>query len=475
MIDKSSFEKALGVANIFAAKGLAIVPEEGTPLAQLVGTTNLVGQLPTYSSETEFVAEDSTILSMVSENETHDALYDDYVNALSTGLSFQINNARNIINPIINEAVEAIKKYVAENNTSAYSFELIQKDIPTPLQNDSFVQEVTKNDGGSFVQPRGRITIRDVSDIAGITEKLVTGSEIFDSSVKEWIDNKGEAFIVDLWKKTFASVHEGPYQTLPELMDVFKGPDALDNALFVYLVSRKLMDDAPEYANMSLANWRETVRDYINNSAKTITREISMGQTMTSNKTLVTRVDFNNKVVIVNGPVYRDYIATGGKNEIIFGAIVSDEVPYSLGVILANPEKYQKAWDSYASINKASLRAKAFASFKEACEFVLVGQLNSLAEFEQEKFNENSAFRDTIVASYKNLIKHLYIEDMNNIYHTVMKLVCNGRFPYTDAYRFLDAMNDIAKDNPELDPREAATVATIEYISDHMADQMKLV
>lgn len=475
MIDNSSFEQAMGVATLFASKGLTVVPVDSTPLAHLVGTTNLIGDLPPAQNDKEFVTEDTVSLSVASDNETHCGLYDDYVDTLSKGLALQINNARNVINPIINDAVEKIKTYIGNENNTTYSFELVLKELPEVVQNVSFLDEIKTNATGSLLAPRGRITIRGVTDVQAITEKLLTGSDIFDNTIKQWIESKGEGFILDTWQRIFASVHEGKYQNLPEIIDLFKDEQALDNALFVYLVSRKLIDDAPADAGMTLASWREVARDYISISSNVINREIAKYENAVANGNLVVRFDQPKRVVTVIGKVYRDYIATGGKNEIIFGAIVNGNIPFNINTVLQSPEASLKAWDNYSGINKTALKAKAFNSFKHACEYILNLQLNELTEFELEKFNQNPGFKETVSKAYREEIRTLCAEDMSNIYHTVMRLVCNGRFPYTDAYRFLDSMNDIARDNPEMDPREAASIATIEYISDHMADQMRLV
>ena len=475
MIDKSSFEKAIVVANNFVCKGLTVVPLEGTPLAHLVNTTNNVGALPPYENSDNYVAGDAVSLSIVSDNDGHSSFYDDYVNTLSTSLSLQINNARNIINPIINEAVERINTSLTLGMTNTYSIELVQVDPPEPLQNISLIEEITGNANGSLLAPRGRITLRNRANIESIVALVVTGSELFDVSIKKWMDNKGETFILDLWKKTFASVHEGQLQTMPDILELFRGPDSLDNALFIYLVVRKLMEDIPEDAGMTLTNWRETVRDYITVSSLIVGRELAIYESKVASKNLVLNYNPNKKVVTVLGKTYRDYINVGGKNEIIFGAIVNNDIPYSIAGINENPEKYLKAWDGYSAINKTALKVKAFTAFKDSCEYVLINQLNSLVEFEEQRLNENSGFKDTVISSYREQVQNLRPVDMENIYQTVMRLVTSGRFPYTDAYRFLDSMNEIAKSNPEMDPREAAAVATIEYISDHMSDQMKLV
>lgn len=474
MIDKGSFEKAIGAAEAFALKGLTVLPVEGTPLAQLVNTTNLVSGLTFSGESAEVIQSHQDQLSMTSDNQEHSSFYDDYVNGLSTGLGYQISNARNIINPIVNDAVEKVRTLMTEANSSPYSFEIKQVDLPQPMQNMSLVEEIETNAQGSLLPPRNRIILRGMSTPQGIVDAMVTGSELFDSAIRDWVGTIGEERLAGIWAKTFAPATESNLEMVPELLQAVSGPDATETALVVYLVARKLFDNIPDETGMDLATWKGAVRDYLTVSSIVLKREITSAAARANNNSLIVGLSKNNQVVSVSGKVYRDYIATGGKNEIIFGAITLGEIPYNVGALLEYSEKYQKAWDNYASINKSILRNKAFDSFKEICEYVLISQLNELAEFESEQLEKNPDFMVVVSNSYKEQIKLLTMTSLDDVYQTVMMLVTTGRFPYTDSYRFLNSMNQAAKADPDIDPREAATLAVCEYVCDHLSDQMRV-
>jgi hypothetical protein len=472
MIDKSSFEKAVGIASIYASKGLVVSAKDGSPLQTLTSSTNLLGDLPPFDSSSTFAEGDAVSLSIVSDNDGHNSIFDEYVQLLSKSLVFQINNARNIVNPIINDAVNKITMLLKTSEQPEYAFEIVQQSLPAPLQNESFVEEVKKNNTGSLLEPVRKITLK-ATTVEEIMTYLTSGSVLFDETVKEWLATKGEDFLIKAWGSTFSEPEQSQHDVRPDLVEVLKTQEAADVATFVYLVTRRLLvEEPPEEIKMSLADWKETVREYINASAVVLNRVLMDEENSVIGKKLVTRYDRINKVVYVFSKTYMDYISGGGKNELIFGAILAGNIPYSVAVLMDNVDSYQKEWDRYSSLNKAVIKNKVFTNFKDICLSVLTHQMTELAEFEQEKQQNDSTFVTAVVKSYEKQISCLTFEETTDIYHCVMKLVCNCRFPYTNAYRFLDSINDICRSNPEISQREAALIATIEYVADHMSDQL---
>lgn len=474
MIDKSSFEKAVGIADIFASEGFQVVPMAGTPLAHLVSQTNMIGDLPPHSTSTDFLAEDSLSLAIVSDNDPHNSTFDDYVSTLAKSVSFQVNVARTVINPIIKEAVDKITEITKNSPAPEYAFEVIAKSLPKPLLNESLLGEVEKNTKPTTLPPRGTITLSG-STFEEIVDYLMSGSELFDSVVKEWLISKGDVWVKQVWDNVFGDIKLTSLNSRPDLQQYLKTDDSSDKSLFVYLVVRKLLlADVPETVTVSLATWRETIRDYITVSANILSREYNSYKECVSSKKLVHSFNAAKKIIYVFEDSYLEYLNNGGKNEIIFGAILENKIPYFQYVLGENVDRYQRAWDNYASINKEAVRLKAFNFFRSTVETVLLGQLTNLTDFEQEK-SSNSNFVAFIAKQYKTAINKLNTESMSDIYHTVMKLVCECRFPYSNAYTLLDTINDFCKVNPETDVREAALVATIEVICDHMVEQMVFV
>jgi len=475
MIHKKSFEVSIDSANLFLSSGKNIQAVVGTPLQQLATNSNtLENDLPLENRD-NITDIDCGSLEILTDNDSHNSLFDDYVQNLSKALVFQINNAKNIVNPLINSAVEKVSMITRTGDQYEHGFEIIPQAIPQPLFNDELIKEVKQNVAGALIDPRKSILIPGQT-LDGILESLKIGSEVFDQSIQEWFVSVGDKTILEFWNSFFAPVTESGLGKRPEFVQYITGKDKANKALFVYLISRKLLHtDPPENTGVSLGVWRETIRDHINVSATVLSKEYDFYLSDVQSKKLVQSYNPISKQVVVCEKTYLDYINSGGKNELILGAIIADKIPYYLKTVLDDEDQWQQRWDRYSSINKQSVLLKAFNNFKLGLESTLISQLSELVEFEQEQVSKQPNFVEAVSDLYRKAIYNLPIESMNDVHHTVTKLVCECRFPYTNAYRFLDSINDICKNDPGIEPREAALIATIEYICDHLSDQVMVV
>jgi hypothetical protein len=53
-----------------------------------------------------------------------------------------------------------------------------------------------------------------------------------------------------------------------------------------------------------------------------------------------------------------------------------------------------------------------------------------------------------------------------------LHIICQCRFYYTEAEFILSEIEEIGKQNPGIDVREAALIATINYLVDYLCDQI---
>ncbi len=56
-----------------------------------------------------------------------------------------------------------------------------------------------------------------------------------------------------------------------------------------------------------------------------------------------------------------------------------------------------------------------------------------------------------------------------DLYGTIRKLVCNAIFPHTNALQILEAIDAVCHENPKIEVREAALLATIEIVATWVA------
>jgi hypothetical protein len=65
--------------------------------------------------------------------------------------------------------------------------------------------------------------------------------------------------------------------------------------------------------------------------------------------------------------------------------------------------------------------------------------------------------------------------DMKDLWSVSLKLVCRSRFDHTQAERILSGIEEVKRDNPSIDVREAAAVSMIKYVAYWVSSQLKLI
>ena len=94
-----------------------------------------------------------------------------------------------------------------------------------------------------------------------------------------------------------------------------------------------------------------------------------------------------------------------------------------------------------------------------------------MAEPEIEYHSQNPNAKDEIAKLLEIELREVSLDDRNDHYRTVTRLVARARFFYTDVYKFLSTVDQLTKDgNTSLE--EALHVATIEYVADYVSGQI---
>ena len=92
---------------------------------------------------------------------------------------------------------------------------------------------------------------------------------------------------------------------------------------------------------------------------------------------------------------------------------------------------------------------------------------------EEETFAQTTPnYIAAVNANFESELANIRSGDLDNIYMLAMKLVCRSRFYYTDAEIILCDIEEARRVNPNIDVREAALIATANYVFDFIADQM---
>jgi hypothetical protein len=175
---------------------------------------------------------------------------------------------------------------------------------------------------------------------------------------------------------------------------------------------------------------------------------------------------YSTNTIEVNSDVYNDWLKEGGTPEVLFGAYASDS-QRGFGALLADAEQYCKIWareknilDSKIRIDMKSIKAKALRkAFYEV--------IKNLPE------NVQSEPVSDMTARVDHIVDNLDAHRLEDIYYVVRMLVCRAIFPNSSAQEILTSIDEVSKANPGMCERDAALIASIEYVSTWVASQIK--
>ncbi|MEX5385595.1 hypothetical protein WCE10_21415, partial [Cronobacter muytjensii] len=172
------------------------------------------------------------------------------------------------------------------------------------------------------------------------------------------------------------------------------------------------------------------------------------------NGILVNSLAFNE--IIVNTPVYNTWLENGGDNEVLFGMAMSGNPTFVLSAITERADEFRAIWRRQSQLITAADSNTRFNYLRE--QLVLCYE-SMLSQEDHDGHKHNAQEVHAILKEFKNQLDQMTIQDTKDLYCLCLKLVCRTRFSKLPAERFLLKMDEVAKADPGLSPRETATIA----------------
>jgi len=483
MITLQTAEQSLALAAIAANRGLEITSVEGTPINELCkihfnvynsGASAINNDL---NIEDHLKSEASYIQASTegTEQSLHNSLMDNFIKDISLAVGTHISYAKNVVKPTIMTIYEKVKIQLDNMPPAGHEYQVEIHDIPEPLKNDGFESSFKQFEGKIYLPPESCLYLKEMNG-PEILELMKSGSSIFDQAVESWYAKMGEAWFVTLWDNLFRDVSVSKPQVIMSFdQALVKDEDAEDYCLAVFLLARKLQDDVPEGTTMQLAVYNRIVNQYKEAAACRLLNFYTVYNSTLKTKTLVKSFSQDRKIVHVHGPVYTQWINEGNSNETLLGLLISNQNIYMSDLITSNAHQYAKDWESFLNFAKVAHKNRAFTFFKDAFSFAYQYELSNICEQEQSYFEQNSQHTQQVKSRFVEALNKVPVSALDDIYECITKVVCKARYYYTDAERFLTRINELCEHNTNLDVREAALLASTEYVSDYIADQLKLI
>lgn len=472
MISQNSFSAAGSIESKLTANRKVARPLQGTPLEQLVMVKDPLEDVNVQSEGGEVTDR------CMCDTEEHKATMETVINAASNGVNNLLYLAKNSAVPQIQDLVDKYQKYLESAvNITANNYE-IKPAFDHEIWENSVVLSLAEKYTESVPLVQVPLTLRFPSkNREELVQLIATGSQSFDSEVQDFIAKAtayyGFDVLEDVYNTIFSFDNSKSISKLDDYINPFSGNRF--TGLLVLLLANRLMVNIPDGMDIDLSGYQAYVSSLIEQSGRVVSRVITMIDTDVKNKSLIVSypsVPFGNQyveaVIEVNGRVYKKWLAEGGQPEILLGAYATD-TNRNYDVLLERKDDYLKAWDREKRLIDAKVRFEMKGFKSTALRKAFYDVISNLPEDVQRQPNS------VLVEITNVIVDDLTEESFNSIYVIARCLICAALYSDTDVEELLISIDRVGEANPGIDPREAALLATVEYVSGWVGSQIQLV
>lgn len=403
------------------------------------------------------------------------------VDQLAPLVTSHISHARNVVVPLVKGLAENYQHYLesAKIKDPTTMFEICKVKLPSILVDESFLTDLGYARSANKNVPSEYLRL-DAKSPEDLLDMVMTGSARHDEQIKALVMSKGLGWLEQVWFGIF-----GKSEYLADKNFCINGYTSLENgictpqelaeiSLVVYLFARKLQMNVPEGVNMSLRKFDDLITAIKDYAAVNLTFHLRKCADANTTKTLVMQYNEGTYCMYINDDLYGEWLDQGNSPEILLGMVCTGNYVKTIPEINERAEQYKKAWDNFVALHHAKEVNNRHVYARKALISLFNEQLQKEIPEEKEVRLKESNFIDTRIKKAYEFIDGMSVTQLDDTFNVALHLVARIRFDYTSAFYILKDIDAVCKANPNIDVREAANLATINYIGDYLADQIAI-
>jgi len=475
MLNDSSVGASYALADRLASRGERMGAIDGTPLASLLNACYV--DVPRGEGDTELQAPYVLNSRRVDERGVceHDLVMEEAASVIAETTIKNLDWARDVVVPTIDEVLAGVDKYVAERIGGLSDAVRVEPQFWPRIWDNPMLSEMVApyadRVAAEFLPTRPVFPRAETAEES--IKVMLTGIGSIDADVEALASELNSGSTNDLtryiYNKVFSTEQGAENEALVS--------DSIGNAntrLVEFLMARNLFMSMPE-GMTDESSYRAQMSEVMATLGRIVHRALIDRGVREQSKRLNPiyptgpSTDPNYPTIIyVDGDVYTKYfLEEGGSPEVLLGALVTDRET-KIEALLAQADRYTKAWANEQRMvamrvenNKLDVVRNAFAVVLREVAGKIPEELEPLDVTVQGK-------------RIDEMLGTLAGRDMDNLYLTARHLVCTLFFPHTMAYKLLVAFDDARRVNPDLEPRDAALLASIDILVDWVAAQITI-
>lgn len=471
MLTSQALNASLPLATVLDQNNLMVIPAQGSPLEAIVnatrsGSTFTMGQPGDVTVDIHSIEYIANTKDETLGYSPHDIAMDDVTEQVAKAVQGHMFFARNTVAPVIADLVEQTTLAMKELTPSKLlGMEIVVDEPPLPMLNSTFEDLVRPMEETPYDDPRLAMRLPTIS-VQEIKELMKTGTRSLDDQIELWAAQHGDSLFIEIWESLFQLKYAELNENTPKTFRTYvnNSEKGLDTAVAVFLICRKIFDNPPAGTEMNLNAFNATAVEFRNQAAATICHAIDDMKRWVKNKELVRSVQ--GPVTHVYGPLYREWLETGGDNEVLFGNSLESIPKVTVDFLQADAPRLKSLWQRHSILTATVENNRRYNRVKELLLHGFIKQIAVLSD--EEKANVE---QQAVLNKFRELLAEVKESELNNLWDLCLKLVCRSRFYYSSAEEILTGVEEVKKQNPSIEVREAAAIAMIKYIAKWVATQ----
>jgi hypothetical protein len=448
MLNRTSIEAALPVAQRLDERALRVLPNDNTPLMSLLLSIDSTMVANDLGENCDLVS----VLQTRANSEAHRLAKADIIKLASASVCRLHEIVRSDVLPKIKEIAAAVQEHVNVRRIAAVlPYSIVMKEVPAVYTNVTLKQIADRYPVPSNIDVQQR-------DMAPITldrlkELCKTGMAGFDGELDVILsleNDRGYSEVLSVLIGTKA-VHEIHVDYLPGVL----------------VVGQALYDEPEPGVNMSLAEYNERMNRILGRAAHLCRGALTRYQESEKLGTLYS-ADGRNSIttIVVMGKAYRKMLEAGLTPEALIGNEMTGR-RFTQGQLIENKAALEQAYSREMGLRALKVQAEMAGIVREAIGFIVQNCILA------DDLGEASAQAS---ATLREMVSKINQHNCDNLNQLVTEVVCMVFYPKTDAITFIRLMNRVgATLDSDTDPREVALMATFKYVNHWLCRQIGLI
>lgn len=489
MIYKDAVTQSAALANSLASQGYQIAPIPGTPMEllwqSLPNGLHILAQAEPGAEQSNLSGFSAAVERLSSGTAAalsdHDATASQLVQDISPKLNQAIRYVRNVVEPCVANSIAKLNTWLETNapKTAAELFTVEVKELPAPLLNPGLSQELSQYANQHPSTPN-YAALFGPREAAALRTQLLSGDAALDVSVGAWASTIPVLQLAVYWESFFQRGGPATPQVQVLTADECRGLPTfakIDAGLFIYLTAKALEAAVPEeVTGITLPKYQIQLADLKNFGGQLVAEGLEAVQTHLATKRVVLQLAPDQHRIAVFGPNYREWLEARNAPETLFGLIFSNEPIVHADALSAAAERLQNLWRFHAALHESSSVVRLVGELKAYLRLLFDEMLRTLEGEEQAFADSHPEYRQVALKTAFRLIDELTERDIAGpqLAEFMRKLICTARFYYTAAEDILGGIGQLRTQQPQLAPREAATLAVAHYVARFLASQLQV-